>query len=247
MNSDTLDLEGERRRPTHRERCRGTAAAIGCPLQPLCKGRGMVRELRCAQPYRRGPDFFSARALPASSFSCVFLSAAPRALFLPPLRIARRALPGSARARPWLGPSSAPSHLPCHGRAPQLVSFKHAALLPARPWVPNQPPLTSTRVGSPRPRRGGSVVAPSSSSWPASFPWPALAPTPARPARPVSRALLVSMAAIPCSPSSSVAVQLTGVCLAAVQPLGFIFPLLLSADAFSVPQSMAPGRPSPRP
>jgi hypothetical protein len=42
MNSDTLDLGGERRGPTHRGRCRGTAAAIGCPLQPTYKERGAV-------------------------------------------------------------------------------------------------------------------------------------------------------------------------------------------------------------
>jgi hypothetical protein len=49
MNSDTLDLGGERRGPTRRGRCRGTAAAIGCPLQPTCKGRGAGRVDRCAQ------------------------------------------------------------------------------------------------------------------------------------------------------------------------------------------------------
>jgi hypothetical protein len=42
MNSDTLDLGGERRGPTRRERCRGTPAAIRCPLHPTCKGRGAV-------------------------------------------------------------------------------------------------------------------------------------------------------------------------------------------------------------
>jgi hypothetical protein len=51
MNSDTLDL-GERERDRHvRSAVGGTAAAVGCPLQPLRKGRGMLRGLRCAQPY----------------------------------------------------------------------------------------------------------------------------------------------------------------------------------------------------
>jgi hypothetical protein len=50
MNSDTLDLGGERRVPMRRGRCRGTAAAVGCPLQPACKGRGLRRGCRCAQP-----------------------------------------------------------------------------------------------------------------------------------------------------------------------------------------------------
>jgi hypothetical protein len=49
MNSDTLDLGGERRRPTRRGRCRGTAAAIRCPLQPSWKGRGSGRVDRCGQ------------------------------------------------------------------------------------------------------------------------------------------------------------------------------------------------------
>jgi hypothetical protein len=49
MNSDTLDLGGERRGPTRRRRCRGTAAAIGYPLQPTCKGRGSGRVDRCGQ------------------------------------------------------------------------------------------------------------------------------------------------------------------------------------------------------
>jgi hypothetical protein len=40
INSDTLYLRGERRGPTRRRRCRGTAAAIGCPLRGACKGRG---------------------------------------------------------------------------------------------------------------------------------------------------------------------------------------------------------------
>jgi hypothetical protein len=35
MNSDTLDLEGERR-------IGGTTAAVRCPLQPACKRRGMA-------------------------------------------------------------------------------------------------------------------------------------------------------------------------------------------------------------
>jgi hypothetical protein len=43
MNSDTLDLGGEKRVPTRRGRCRDTAAAVGCLLQPACKGRGMAR------------------------------------------------------------------------------------------------------------------------------------------------------------------------------------------------------------
>jgi hypothetical protein len=46
MNSDMLNLGGERRGPVRRGRCRGTVAAVECPLQPPCKGRGM----RCAQP-----------------------------------------------------------------------------------------------------------------------------------------------------------------------------------------------------
>jgi hypothetical protein len=50
MNSDTLYLEGERRGPTRRGRCKGTAAAIGCPLRAACKGRGIARVYRCAQP-----------------------------------------------------------------------------------------------------------------------------------------------------------------------------------------------------
>jgi hypothetical protein len=29
----------------------GTAAAIGCPLRAACKGRGIARVYRCAQPY----------------------------------------------------------------------------------------------------------------------------------------------------------------------------------------------------
>jgi hypothetical protein len=52
MNSDTLNLGGERRVPMRKERCRGTAAAVGCPLQPACKGRGLRRGCRCAQPKR---------------------------------------------------------------------------------------------------------------------------------------------------------------------------------------------------
>nr|ACL53050.1 unknown [Zea mays] len=47
MNSDTLYLGGEIRGPTRRGRCRGTAAAIGCPLRA---GRGIARVYRCAQP-----------------------------------------------------------------------------------------------------------------------------------------------------------------------------------------------------
>jgi hypothetical protein len=43
MNSDTLNLRGERRGPTRRGRCRGTAAAIGCSLRAACKGRGLRR------------------------------------------------------------------------------------------------------------------------------------------------------------------------------------------------------------
>jgi hypothetical protein len=59
MNSDTLDLRGERRGPTRRGRCRGTAAAVECPLQPLCKGRGM----RCVQPELPGPAAARSRRL----------------------------------------------------------------------------------------------------------------------------------------------------------------------------------------
>jgi hypothetical protein len=49
MNSDTLDL-GEREGDRH-VGCAvgGTAAAIGCPLQPTCKGRGSGRVDRCGQ------------------------------------------------------------------------------------------------------------------------------------------------------------------------------------------------------
>jgi hypothetical protein len=50
MNNDTLDLEGERRGSTRRGHCRGTAAAVGCPLQTACKGRGIASGNRCAQP-----------------------------------------------------------------------------------------------------------------------------------------------------------------------------------------------------
>jgi hypothetical protein len=49
MNSDTLDLGGERSGPTRRGRCRGTVAVIGCPLQPTCKGRGGGSVDRCSQ------------------------------------------------------------------------------------------------------------------------------------------------------------------------------------------------------
>jgi hypothetical protein len=55
MNSDTLNLEGERRRLMRRERCRGTAVAVGCPLQTACKGRGIASGNRCAQPQMRSP------------------------------------------------------------------------------------------------------------------------------------------------------------------------------------------------
>jgi hypothetical protein len=47
MNSDTLDLGGERRGPTRRGAVGGPAAAIGCPLQPTCKGRGGGSVERC--------------------------------------------------------------------------------------------------------------------------------------------------------------------------------------------------------
>jgi hypothetical protein len=50
MNNDTLDLgerEGGRRVG---DAVGGTAAAVGCPLQPACKGRGMASVYRCAQP-----------------------------------------------------------------------------------------------------------------------------------------------------------------------------------------------------
>jgi hypothetical protein len=43
MNSDTLNLGGERRGPTRRGAVGGTAAAIGCPLRAACKGRGLRR------------------------------------------------------------------------------------------------------------------------------------------------------------------------------------------------------------
>jgi hypothetical protein len=49
INSDTLDLGGERRGPTRRGAVGGTAAAIGCPLQPTCKGRGSGSLDRCGQ------------------------------------------------------------------------------------------------------------------------------------------------------------------------------------------------------
>jgi hypothetical protein len=41
MNSDTLDLGGEIRVPTHRGRCRGTAAAVGCPYSRHARGGGL--------------------------------------------------------------------------------------------------------------------------------------------------------------------------------------------------------------
>jgi hypothetical protein len=47
MNSDTLDLGGERRG----RRVGGAVGAVGCPLQPACKGRGIARVYRYAQPY----------------------------------------------------------------------------------------------------------------------------------------------------------------------------------------------------
>jgi hypothetical protein len=52
MNSDTLHLgerEGGRRVGGA---VGGTAAAVGYPLQPVCKGRGMGSVYRCAQPYK---------------------------------------------------------------------------------------------------------------------------------------------------------------------------------------------------
>jgi hypothetical protein len=50
MNSDTLDL-GEREGGRHVGGAVGsTVAAVGCPLQPACKGRGMASVYRCAQP-----------------------------------------------------------------------------------------------------------------------------------------------------------------------------------------------------
>jgi hypothetical protein len=42
INSDTLDLGGERRGPTRRGAVGDTAAAVGCPLQAACKVRGCV-------------------------------------------------------------------------------------------------------------------------------------------------------------------------------------------------------------
>jgi hypothetical protein len=39
MNSDTLDLEGERRRPTRREHYRGTTGVVECPLH--CVGAAL--------------------------------------------------------------------------------------------------------------------------------------------------------------------------------------------------------------
>jgi hypothetical protein len=50
INSDTLDLGGERRGRRVEGAVEGTAAAVECPLQPPCKGREMARGLRCAQP-----------------------------------------------------------------------------------------------------------------------------------------------------------------------------------------------------
>jgi hypothetical protein len=49
MNSDTLDLGGERRGPTRRGRCRGHRCGYRVPLQPTCKGRGSRRVDRCGQ------------------------------------------------------------------------------------------------------------------------------------------------------------------------------------------------------
>ena len=42
MNSDTLDLGGERREPARRVRCRGTVAAVGCPYRRHARGGGCV-------------------------------------------------------------------------------------------------------------------------------------------------------------------------------------------------------------
>jgi hypothetical protein len=52
MNSDTLDLEGERRGPARRGRCRRHRCGRGVPPTAPCKGRGKGREMRCAQPKR---------------------------------------------------------------------------------------------------------------------------------------------------------------------------------------------------
>jgi hypothetical protein len=64
MNSNTLDLGGERREPTRRERCRGTAAAVECPLQTACKGSGLRRGIdgQPGRAKRAGPKHDTARS-----------------------------------------------------------------------------------------------------------------------------------------------------------------------------------------
>jgi hypothetical protein len=80
MNSDTLDLGGERRGPTHRGRCRGHRCGHRVPLQPTCKGRGSGRVDRCGQsekwglrvPFRRTgrrPSQHVALSPPIASFA----------------------------------------------------------------------------------------------------------------------------------------------------------------------------------
>jgi hypothetical protein len=47
MNSDTLDLGGERRGPTRRRRCRGHRCGHRVSLRAACKGRGRGSVHRC--------------------------------------------------------------------------------------------------------------------------------------------------------------------------------------------------------
>jgi hypothetical protein len=47
MNSDTLNLGGEKRGPTRRGAVGDTGAAIRCPLRAACKGRGRGSVHRC--------------------------------------------------------------------------------------------------------------------------------------------------------------------------------------------------------
>jgi hypothetical protein len=54
MNSDTLNLGGERRGPVRRGRCRGTAAAVECPLQPPCGYVRLGRDWPGSSPNPRG-------------------------------------------------------------------------------------------------------------------------------------------------------------------------------------------------
>jgi hypothetical protein len=50
MNSDTLDLGGERRGPTRRGRCRGHRCGRGVPPTAGMQVEGMCSVYRCAQP-----------------------------------------------------------------------------------------------------------------------------------------------------------------------------------------------------